>query len=120
MIANRIDLHLFSEDERKKLEYGELDLTVLRKIIKRAGYDTDREIADELIRLFVNQNEKYEKEINDLKEQKIANRIADELNVKLCSLPPCENLEKVLKYEKSIQKSIFQNLIMLKKLQESL
>ena len=120
MIANRVDRCLFSEDERKKLTYRELYLTVLRKIIKRAGFDTDREIADELIRLFVNQNEKYEKEINDLKEQKIANRIADELNVKLCSLPPCENLEKVLKYEKSIQKSIFQNLIMLKKLQESL
>lgn len=120
IIANRIDLHLFSEDERKKLEYGELDLTTLRKIIKRAGYDTDQEITDELIRLFVSQNEKYEKEIECLKEQKIANRMADELNVKLCSLPPCDNLEKVLKYEKSIQKSIFQNLIMLKKLQESL
>lgn len=120
MIANRIDQRLLSEDERKKLEYGELKLSALKKIIARAGYNTNQEITDELIKFFTNQNEKYEKEIDDLKEQKTANGIADELNVKLCSLPPCDNLEKVLKYEKSIQKSIFQNLIMLKKLQNTL
>lgn len=32
-------------------------------------------------------------------------------------IPSAENTEKVLKYERSLQKSIYQNLIMLKKIQ---
>ncbi len=117
IIANRIDRKLLSEDERKKLEYGELEFSALKEIIARADFITDPQIADELIARFMEQNEEYEREIEDLKEQKIANGIADDLNGKLCSLPPGDSLEKILKYETSIQKSIFQNIIMLKKLQ---
>ncbi len=117
MIANLIDRKLLSEDERKKREYGGLGFSALKKLIARADYVTDQQISDALIECFVGQNEKYEREIEGFKEQKIANGIADELNGKLCSLPPGDSLEKILKYETSIQKSIFQNIIMLKKLQ---
>jgi hypothetical protein len=48
---------------------------------------------------------------------KLKNRNAEEVNFKTCSLPDGYGAEKVMKYEKSIQKSIFQNLSVLKKLQ---
>lgn len=41
----------------------------------------------------------------------------DEEGIKATNLPGLEDTEKILKYEKSIQKSIFQNLAILKKLQ---
>jgi hypothetical protein len=117
MIANRVDRELITEDERMDLKFGELDLSALKEIIGRAGYHTDQAVADRLIEIYSKLNEEYEKEIADLNEQKIVNARSDELKSKLCSLPPNDNFEKVLKYETSIQKSIFQNLIMLKKLQ---
>ncbi|MDP8218069.1 MAG: hypothetical protein P9M03_05030 [Candidatus Theseobacter exili] len=120
IIANHIDRKLIAEGDGKKLEFGELDLPALKKIIGRAGYNSDQEVTDRLIELYTKLNETLEKEIDDLKEQKNANVMADELNAKLCSLPPVNSAEKVLKYDKSLQKSIFQNLIILKKLQSSL
>ncbi len=116
-IANGIESKYFSESEREKLSYGLLELVEIKEIIARAGYITDKEIADKLITIFEGQNAEYEREIANLEQERIANSVADKLNAKLCSLPPAESLEKVLKYEKSIQKSIYQNLIMLKKLQ---
>lgn len=48
---------------------------------------------------------------------KTKNKAFEELSVKLCSLPNAKDTEKVIRYEKSIQKSIFHNLALLKKLQ---
>lgn len=41
----------------------------------------------------------------------------EEVNIKIKSLPSDESSEKVMKYENTIQKSIYQNLAVLKKLQ---
>lgn len=41
----------------------------------------------------------------------------DEINIKLASLPIDDKADKVMRYEKSLQKSIIQNLAVLKKLQ---
>lgn len=117
MIANIIERKCFLSTEREKLQFGELNLLELKQIIARAGYVFDKEIADKLIICIEKQNVEKEKEIEKLEKQRLVNRIADQLNVRLCSLPQDENLEKALKYERSIQKSIYQNLIMLKKLQ---
>jgi hypothetical protein len=48
---------------------------------------------------------------------KISNDAADKLTYMLGMAPATENTDKVLKYERSLQKSIFQNLFLLKKLQ---
>lgn len=117
MIANSIERKHFSSSEKDKLQFGELNLSELKQIIARAGYTTEKEITDKLILCLEKQNDEQEKEIQKLETQRAANRIADQLNAKLCSLPQDESLEKVLKYERSIQKSIYQNLIMLKKIQ---
>jgi len=55
----------------------------------------------------------------ELEKKKSTNIASDELHAKVCAIPTDENIDKVLKYEKSIEKSIFQNLVLLKKLQES-
>lgn len=116
-IANGIERKYLSESEREQLLHGLLELAELKEIIARAGYTTDKEIADKLITVFEMLNTEQEEEITNLEKERITNAAADKLNGKLCSLPKADSMEKVLKYEKSIQKSIYQNLIMLKKLQ---
>ena len=84
--------------------------------MKRAEY-TDKDITDVLIAEHEKQNKDFKKQIYDLEQKKLKNRMAEEVNVKIFSLPAGDNAEKIMKYEKSIQKSIFQNLSVLKKLQ---
>ena len=104
MIANSIERKHFSSAEKEKLQFGELNLSELKQIIARLGYTTEKEIADKLIICIEKQNDEQEKEIKKLEIQRAANRIADQLNARLCSLPQDESLEKVLKYERSILK----------------
>ncbi len=116
MVAEAIKEKAMSEDEYLRFEEGELSFEEIKAVFKKAGY-LDKDIADELIRELEKQNEGYKKRIYDLEQKKLKNRIAEEVNVKICSLPAGDNAEKVMRYEKSIQKSIFQNLAILKKLQ---
>lgn len=105
--------------EFKQFEEGELELEDLRAILKRAEY-SDKDIAEAIIANLVKQNKGYEKKIYDLEQKKLRNKINEEVSVRMLSLPSGDNAEKVMRYEKSIQKSIFQNLAILKKLQSSL
>lgn len=116
MVAETIKEKAMSEDEYLRFEEGELSFEELKAVFKKAGY-TDKDIAGEIVRALEKQNEGYKKEIYDLEQKKLKNRIAEEVNIKICSLPAGDNAEKVMRYEKSIQKSIFQNLAILKKLQ---
>lgn len=118
-VAEAIKEKAMSEDECLRFEEGELSFDELKTIFKRAGY-SDKDIASELIGQLKRQNEDYKKQIYDLGQKKLKNRFAEEVNVKICSLPAGDNAEKVMRYEKSIQKSIFQNLVILKKLQSLL
>jgi len=116
MVADAIKEKAMSEDEYLRFEEGELSFEELKAVFKKAGYE-DKDIAEELVRELEKQNEGYNKTIYDLEQKKLKNRIAEEVNIKICSLPAGDNAEKVMRYEKSIQKSIFQNLVILKKLQ---
>jgi len=58
-----------------------------------------------------------ENEIHKLKEKKAVNEGSNRLIHMLGMVPQADNADKVMKYERSLQKSIYQNLIMLKKLQ---
>jgi len=116
LIAESIKEKMFSEDEYLRFEEGEIEFEELLAIFRKAG-NTDKDIAEELVLQLEKQNEGYKKQIYDLEQMKLKNKIAEEVNVKICSLPAGDNAEKVMRYEKSIQKSIFQNLAILKKLQ---
>ena len=55
--------------------------------------------------------------IAELEEERLKNQYAEEIAVKLNSLPAGDTYEKVIKYEKAIQRSILQNIALLKRLQ---
>jgi hypothetical protein len=107
---------ILEAEESLPFEEGELELPQLRAILKREGY-TDKDIADVLIVKYEKENEEYKKKIYNLGQEKLKNRSAEEVNIKTGSLPDGASTEKVMRYEKSIQKSILQNLSVLKKLQ---
>jgi len=115
-IADRIKATIFQEEEFLKYERGELNWEEILAIFRRHE-NTDQDIADALVPEYEKQNEEYKNKIYNLGQQKHKNNLAEEIKVKICSLPRIENAEKVMRYERSIQKSIFQNLLVLKKLQ---
>jgi hypothetical protein len=115
-VAESIKEKMFSEEEFFKYEKGELNWDEILAIFRKAG-NTDQDISNALIPELEKQNEECKKKIYDLEQKKLKNQIAEEVNIKICSLPAGDNAEKVMRYEKSIQKSIFQNLAILKKLQ---
>lgn len=103
-------------NEFNQFEAGELEHQDLSGILRRAGY-SHKDIVDALIEGLNKQNEDCKKQIYALEQKKIKNKIAEEVGIKVCSLPGGDDAEKVMRYEKAIQKSIFQNLAILKKLQ---
>lgn len=103
-------------NEFKQFEEGELELEDLRTILKRAEY-SDKDITDALILWLEEQNEDYKKQIYDTEQKKLKNRLAEEVAIKLNSLPAGDTYEKVIKYEKAVQRSILQNIALLKRLQ---
>lgn len=108
--------NLLSEEEFEKYENGELGFEEIKDIFKRAGCD-DKKISQKLIEELKKQNEGYKDSILKIEKEKKRNKMKEEINIKINSLPSNDNSEKVVKYEKAIQKSIYQNLTVLKKLQ---
>ena len=63
------------------------------------------------------QDANSQKQVADLNRQKLKNKIAEEVAVRIGSLPAGDDWDKVIKYEKAVQRSILQNLALLKRLQ---
>ena len=103
----------------KEMLYNSYDLNFekLQALLVKYGYSSTKEISTKLIELYVKHNEDLEKEIQKLSNQKLLNDVSNKLSYMLGMIPQTDNTDKILKYERSLQKSIFQNLIMLKKLQ---
>lgn len=95
----------------------ELDFETLMTLIVKYGYSDSKVISAKLIDLYSLQNQRLEKEIQELTKQRSMNAASNKLIYMIGMTPTTENTDKVLKYERSLQKSIFQNLFMLKKLQ---
>lgn len=102
--------------EQELYDEGELNFDQLKKILSKAEY-TDKDIATELIKELEKYNHNFKKEIQSLKKQKLKNQLTEEIAVSLNSLPKNEEAEKIMRYERSLQKSIMQNILMLKQLQ---
>lgn len=103
--------------EKEKLLYGDNNFTKLKMILEQYGYSSKKEISIKLIEIYTRQKQQLEREIRELEQERLVNVEADKLNGMLGAIPQEDNTDKILKYERSIQKSIFQNLFLLKKLQ---
>lgn len=111
LVANR--LPNLSREERATLDKGDycfLDLTLL---LKRHGCATVSEISRKLIEIYSEENQELEEKIEELKNKKTLNFTAENTIAMMGIIPAEDNLDKILKYERSIQKSIFQNLFLL-------
>lgn len=116
MIAKEIPS--LTKDQREKLYYsGDFSFDELRVLLQKNGYFDSQIIAEKLVQLYSKQNQRFEQDIQQLNEKKTANNESNKLLAMVGMAPQMESADKVLKYERSLQKSIYQNLIMLKKLQ---
>ena len=77
----------------------------------------NEEIDEEISEHQDTQDKTSQKRISELKRQKLKNKLAEEVAVKIGSLPAGDDWNKVIKYEKAVQRSILQNLALLKRLQ---
>jgi hypothetical protein len=102
------------EDEKKRFEKIKSDLVFIRTQYRDKD---DGTLSRALISTVAAMDRECQKEIDELEQQKLRNKYAEEVNVKVNSLPAAGCAEKVLKYEKALQKSIVQNLSILKRLQ---
>jgi hypothetical protein len=116
MIAKSISSLTKVEKEMLYNSY-DLDLDKLQALLIKYGYSETKVITAKLIDLYAQQNQRLEKEIEELRNQKLINDASNKLTYMLGMVPQVDNTDKILKYERSLQKSIYQNLIMLKKLQ---
>ena len=114
-----IDLNrdvVLSGCEVDKFDNDELTLEEMRGLLKTAGF-TDSRIRKELIVYLGNQSAESNLRITELKREYETNLRKIEVKSRLSGIPKTENIDKITRYEKTIQKSIFQNLAILKKLQ---
>ena len=77
----------------------------------------NEEIDEEISEHQDTQDKTSQKRIAELKRQKLKNKLAEEVAIKKGSLPDGDDWNKVIKYEKAVQRSILQNLALLKRLQ---
>ena len=115
-VAEVLKYTIFSEEERNNFEEGKINLEGLKAALKKAGYGNS-EIAEQLIKFLLKENEERQQKVGELEKNKVKNCLAEEVAIKRQSLPVEDDAEKVMKYEKAIQKSILQNLALLKRLQ---
>ena len=83
------------------------------KIENKTNEELDEEIAEYCDR----QDKRGQKRLAELEQAKLKNQYAEEVTIKTNSLPAGDAYEKVIKYEKAVQRSILQNLALLKRLQ---
>lgn len=107
-----------SKEHRERLHYtGDFTFDELQALLKKNGYSQPETITEKLLELYQKQNLELECDIRTLEESRAVNNESNKLLSMLGMVPETESADKVLKYERGLQKSIYQNLIMLKKLQ---
>lgn len=90
----------------------------MRSLLAEHGYSTDKEVSQALIKLFEKDNKDYSNEIITLEIEKKRNQLREEVILRTGMIPSEDTTDKIMRYERSLQKSIFQNIAMLKRLQE--
>jgi hypothetical protein len=117
LILDEVGDDVFTESQKSRYDEGGFSFDEMKTVLAEHDY-TDKKLAEILIPLYEKQNQEYQEEIEALERQKKNNALAEEVQVKVHSLPTGEHAaDKVMRYERSLQKSIFQNLAILKRLQ---
>jgi len=80
-------------------------------------HKTNDEIDEEIVNCPDKKDKDAQKRIAALEQQKLKNKLAEDVALKVGCLPASDAYEKVIKYEKAVQRSILQNLALLKRLQ---
>ncbi len=80
-------------------------------------HKTNDELDEEIAACRKKPGIQSQKRITELEQVKRKNKHAEEVAVKIGSLPAGDDYEKVIKYEKAVQRSILQNLALLKRMQ---
>jgi len=116
LVLDEVKDDILDEGQTETYEEGGFSFEEIKTILAGAGY-TDKKLTENLIRLYEKQNLEYQAEIQQLEREIQKNALAQEVQVKVHSLPAGDKAEKVMRYERSLQKSIIQNLAILKRLQ---
>lgn len=116
MVVDANKAKILNELEYRQFTDSGMEFEELKKVLNRAEF-TDKDISKELIECYKKQNVEYQKKVGELEQEKLKNKYSEEVNIKTSNLPSIDKAEKIIKYEKAIQKSILQNLALLKRLQ---
>lgn len=106
-------------EEQLDLDRDIADATpfLIRKALERAGFEGQEGLRKLFIPHYRAEIQRVEREIIKKEVEKSKNRLREEVEKRRHALPTEESSEKVLRYERSIEKSIFQKIVMLKNLQ---
>jgi len=99
-------------------EFEPISIEECRKLLFDCS-NTDVDIKAVLIRHYEFQNQLLKFQIEEAKVEIEKNVYRTEVQTRVKALPSEEIADKVLRYERSIEKSIFQKIVMLKNLQGS-
>jgi hypothetical protein len=115
-IVEGLEYSVLTENEHETYETDGFDFNKTKEILSRAGY-TDKELTNQIKQNLEQENKKYQKEILLFEQNKRANMFTEEALITKNALPNLDIAERVMRYERSLHKSIMQNILMLKKLQ---
>lgn len=99
---------------RKQLDTAIYDYYNKKDYFGKKEHKTNKEINKEMASCRKSSDKDW---LAELKQAKRKNKYAEEVTVKISSLPSTDDWDKVIKYEKAVQRSILQNLALLKRLQ---
>ena len=102
---------------RKGLDMAISDYYNKADLFGNKEHRDNAELDWEISRCEASQDENAQVRLAELKRQKRKNQLAEDVSVKTASLPAGDDWNRVIKYEKAIQRSILQNLALLKRLQ---
>jgi hypothetical protein len=102
---------------RKGLDMAISDYYNKADLFGNKEHRDNAELDWEISRCEASQDENADVRLAELKRQRRKNQLAEDVSVKTASLPTGDDWNKVIKYEKAIQRSILQNLALLKRLQ---
>ena len=107
-----------SMKENDWLDNEILDFNKIKELLIQEGFD-DSFLGDVLLENQKKHQNLLEEKIQSLHEEKEKNQFQIEVGIQRNSLPQERELEKIMRYEKALQKSIQNNLDILQKLQGS-
>lgn len=116
LVIEKLKYDILDEQTREMFDNGQMSFEFKRKTLLDNDYD-DKKLSEALVDIFDEQNAGCNKKIVEFEAEKIRVRCRAEINLHKLSLPASEDSEKVMRYERSLQKSIMQNLLLLKRLQ---